>query len=175
MHIGDKLIKYFSPSIVFRKETPSRQRWAQGGMVRCTPFVNLHPPTLKKLYVMNADGKTLFRTFLSREFADENLNFIIKVNEYRECDLKERPKLAWKIYKTFIAIGSPHEVNLDTMSRRVTELAMITPHLSTFDAAQKRIKNMLENDAYKRFLDWKIYKDICKPPNVEKKEQETSL
>jgi Regulator of G protein signaling domain len=43
------------------------------------------------------------------------------------------------------------------MSRKVTDLSMITPHMSTFDASQKRVYNMLENDAYQRFLQWHIY------------------
>jgi hypothetical protein len=32
---------------------------------------------------------------------------------------------------------------------KVTELAMITPHVSTFDTAQRRILSLLQNDAYR--------------------------
>ena len=32
---------------------------------------------------------------------------------------------------------------------QVTELAMITPHVSTFDTAQRRIVSLLQNDAYR--------------------------
>lgn len=69
--------------------------------------------------------------------------------------------MAWKLYKTYIAIGAPHELNLDILSRKVTDLAMITPHVSTFDSAQKRVHHLLENDAYKRFLKWDIYLQLC--------------
>lgn len=71
--------------------------------------------------------------------------------------------MAWKLYKTYIAIGAPHELNLDILSRRVTDLAMITPHVSTFDSAQKRVFNLLENDAYRRFLQWDIYRELAAP------------
>ena len=39
---------------------------------------------------------------------------------------------------------------------------MITPHVSTFDAAQKRVLNLLENDAYVRFLKWDIYLELIR-------------
>jgi hypothetical protein len=48
------------------------------------------------------------------------------------------------------------------MSRKVTDLSMITPHVSTFDTSQKRIYNMLENDAYQRFLQWHIYLQLVR-------------
>ena len=74
---------------------------------------------------------------------------------------KKRQRFAWKLYTTYVAIGSPNELNLDILSRKVTDLAMITPHLSTFDAAQKRVYNLLQNDAYKRFLQWNVYLDLA--------------
>ncbi len=83
--------------------------------------------------------------------------------------------MAWKLYKTYIAIGAPHELNLDMMSRRVTDLAMITPHLTTFDAAQKRVLNLLENDAYMRFLAWDVYLRLVAPDDGEEPEADTKL
>lgn len=77
--------------------------------------------------------------------------------------------MAWKLYRTFIAIGAPHELNLDILSRKVTDLAMITPHVSTFDTAQKRILNLLENDAYRRFLMWNVYLDLVHTYDVHQK------
>ena len=110
-----------------------------------------------------ADGIALFRAFLQKEYAEENLDFVLKVTAYKECSPRKRQKMAWKLYKTYIAIGAPHELNLDILSRRVTDLAMITPHVSTFDSAQKRVFNLLENDAYRRFLQWDIYQQLAMP------------
>ena len=76
-------------------------------------------------------------------------------------NLQRRQKLAWDLYRDYIAVGAKHELNLDSMSRKVTTLAMITPHLTTFDTARGRIMNLLSNDAYIRFLSWEIYKELA--------------
>ena len=64
-------------------------------------------------------GTALFRAFLQREYAEENLDFVIKVERYREISAKKREREAWKMYRTYIAIGAPHELNLDILSRKV--------------------------------------------------------
>lgn len=63
-------------------------------------------------------GTALFRAFLQREYAEENLDFVIKVERYREISAKKREREAWKMYRTYIAIGAPHELNLDILSRK---------------------------------------------------------
>ena len=123
-------------------------------------------------------GTALFRAFLQREYAEENLDFILQVETYWEATPKKRGKEAWRIYRTYICIGSPHELNLDMLSRKVrsavarslrfsvlqvTDLAMITPHVSTFDTAQRRVVNLLSNDAYPRFLRWSVYLRLAYP------------
>ena len=40
---------------------------------------------------------------------------------------------------------------------------MITPHVSTFDTAQRRVVNLLQNDAYPRFLQWSVYLRLAYP------------
>ncbi len=43
------------------------------------------------------------------------------MRQYRDCDSpQKRQKMAWKMYKTYVAIGAPHELNLDILSRKVT-------------------------------------------------------
>jgi len=84
-------------------------------------------------------------------------------------NLARRQRMAWDLYRDYIAVGAKHELNLDSMSRKVTTLAMITPHLSTFDTARGRIMNLLSNDAYIRFLEWEIYRELvnqCKTPSA---------
>ena len=65
-------------------------------------------------------------------------------------------------------IGAPHELNLDMLSRKVTDLSMITPHISTFDAAQRRIYNLIQNDAYRRFLQWNVYLELAYPEEFDR-------
>ena len=40
---------------------------------------------------------------------------------------------------------------------------MITPHLSTFDTAQKRCKGLLLHGQYPRFLEWDVYRKLAYP------------
>ena len=42
-----------------------------------------------------------------------------RVERYREAAPKKREREAWKIYRTYISIGAPHELNLDILSRKV--------------------------------------------------------
>ena len=136
-------------------------------------------------------GTALFRAFLQREYAEENLDFILKVERYWEASPKKRGREAWKIYNNYISIGSPHELNLDMLSRKVssnlktsgtfgpqvTDLSMITPHVSTFDTAQRRVTNLLQNDAYPRFLRWSIYQRLAFPelyPDVNPSPRQSS-
>ena len=59
------------------------------------------------------------------------------------------------------------------MSRKVTTLAMITPHITTFDTARARIMNLLSNDAYMRFLNWSIYRELVH--KIEEVDDQTSV
>ena len=54
-----------------------------------------------------------------------------------------------------------HELNLDQMSRKVTTLAMKSPHLTMFDTARACIMNLLSNDAYMRFQSWSIFRELA--------------
>ena len=47
------------------------------------------------------------------------MDFVLKVERYREANSKKREREAWKLYRTYIAIGAPHELNLDILSRKV--------------------------------------------------------
>ena len=66
------------------------------------------------------------------------------------------------------AIGAP----LSKYSVRNQDLAIITPHISTFDSAHKRILNLLENDAYRRFLEWDVYKQLESESQQEQQQQQ---
>ena len=121
-----------------------------------------------------SDGTALFRAFLQREHAEENLDFILKVEKYKCTEnLQKRQRLAWDLYREYIAVGAKHELNLDSMSRKVTTLAMITPHITTFDTARARIMNLLSNDAYMRFLNWSIYRELVH--KIEEVDDQTSV
>ena len=74
--------------------------------------------SLDKL-LQSSYGTALFRAFLQKEYSEENLDFVLRVERYRESTPKKREREAWKIYRTYIAIGAHHELNLDILSRKV--------------------------------------------------------
>eukprot|EP00095_Tigriopus_kingsejongensis_P010660 snap_masked-scaffold627_size122700-processed-gene-0.20 protein:Tk10660 transcript:snap_masked-scaffold627_size122700-processed-gene-0.20-mRNA-1 annotation:"hypothetical protein AND_001302" len=84
-------------------------------------------PVLLTAFEGNNDGRALFRAFLQKEYAEENLDFVIKVGAYRTCSPRKRAKMAWKLYRTFIAIGAPHELNLDILSRKTLSESSVEP------------------------------------------------
>ena len=52
--------------------------------------------------------------------ANHTFHIIIAiVVRYWESTPKKREKEAWKIYRTYICIGAPKELNLDMLSRKV--------------------------------------------------------
>ena len=57
---------------------------------------------------------------------------------------------------TDLVMITPHMATFDITIlitiMKVTDLAMITPHVGTFDTAQRRVLNLLQNDAFPRFL-----------------------
>jgi regulator of G-protein signaling 3/regulator of G-protein signaling len=75
--------------------------------------------SLDKL-LQSSYGTALFRAFLQKEYAEENLDFVLRVERYRESLPKKRERDAWKIYRTYIVTGAPHELNLDILSRKVS-------------------------------------------------------
>ena len=74
------------------------------------------------------DGTALFRAFLQREHAEENLDFILKVDKYKNMDnLARRQRMAWDLYRDYITVGAKHELNLDSMSRKSKLILCLTP------------------------------------------------
>lgn len=113
------------------------------------------------------DGVALFRGFLKTEFSDENIEFWLACEDYKNTD--KEPKLqakAKKIYLEFVAIGSPREVNLDIELRMHTADNIANPTLDSFDRAQKRIQVLMEKDSYPRFLESDLYRNFCSSYNT---------
>ncbi|XP_077339144.1 regulator of G-protein signaling 3-like isoform X1 [Lithobates pipiens] len=111
-------------------------------------------------------GRALFRVFLQSEFSDENLDFWLACEEYRDTHphfiLNSRAR---KIHQHYIAFQSPKEINLDASTRELTEHNLLVPTRSTFDEAQRRIYGLMERDSYPRFLRSDLYQSMLHPPN----------
>lgn len=59
---------------------------------------------------VDTDGQALFRAFLRTEFSEENLEFWLACDEFRNCKEPKRSAKAKKIYMDFIATGAPKQV-----------------------------------------------------------------
>ncbi|XP_073404924.1 regulator of G-protein signaling 3-like isoform X2 [Dendrobates tinctorius] len=111
-------------------------------------------------------GRAVFRVFLQSEFSDENLDFWLACEDYKET----HPNFilhskARKIYQHYIAFQSPKEVNLDASTRELTEHNLLLPTRTAFDEAQRRIYGLMERDSYPRFLRSDLYQSMLHPPN----------
>ncbi|KAM4640575.1 regulator of G-protein signaling 3-like [Discoglossus pictus] len=111
-------------------------------------------------------GRTLFRVFLQSEYSEENLDFWLACEDYRDTHphfiLHSRAR---KIYQQYIAPQSSKEVNLDAGTRELTEHNLLMPTRSTYDEAQRRIFGLMERDSYPRFLRSELYQSLLHPPN----------
>jgi hypothetical protein len=63
-----------------------------------------------------ADGAALYRAFLLREFSNENLEFWLACEEYKNSKPQKLSARAQKIYNDFVAVQATKEVCLSTTS-----------------------------------------------------------
>uniref|UniRef100_A0A3Q2P3I2 Regulator of G-protein signaling 8 n=1 Tax=Fundulus heteroclitus TaxID=8078 RepID=A0A3Q2P3I2_FUNHE len=106
-------------------------------------------------------GLAAFRTFLKSEFSDENIEFWMACEEYKK--IKSSTKLlskANKIFKEFIEVQSPREVNIDYRTREKTKQILSEPTPGSLNEVQGKIYSLMEKDSYPRFLRSKMYQDI---------------
>ncbi|XP_077450826.1 regulator of G-protein signaling 4 [Stigmatopora argus] len=112
-------------------------------------------------YVMNSEmGRTMFTSFLSSEFSQENMDFWIACEDFKNtstCKLEKKAKL---IYQQYVSTDSPNEVNLDAVTRKETMQNILCVSHSCFEVAQRRIYLLMEKDSYKRFLHSKLMHNL---------------
>uniref|UniRef100_A0A672F9T5 Regulator of G-protein signaling 8 n=1 Tax=Salarias fasciatus TaxID=181472 RepID=A0A672F9T5_SALFA len=107
------------------------------------------------------DGLAAFRTFLKTEFSDENIEFWMACEDYKK--IKSSTKLvskANKIFKEFIDVQAPREINIDYRTREKTKQSLADPTPTSLNEAQAKIYSLMEKDSYPRFLRSKMYQDI---------------
>ncbi|XP_010606279.1 regulator of G-protein signaling 18 [Fukomys damarensis] len=121
------------------------------------------------------DGLDAFTRFLKTEFSEENIEFWIACEDFKKS--KEPQQLIVKaksIYKNFIQNDAPKEVNLDFCTKEIIAKSITDPTLHSFDAAQSRVYQLMEQDSYMRFLKSDIYLDLIegrpkRPTNLRRR------
>ncbi|XP_067876892.1 regulator of G-protein signaling 8-like isoform X2 [Heterodontus francisci] len=108
-------------------------------------------------------GVAAFRAFLRSEFSEENIDFWLACEEYKNTKIGSKLTLkAQKIYDEFVKVQAPKEVNLDSHSRESVHNNVTKPSRSCFEPAQKRIYGLMEKDSFPRFLKSKFYLGLVK-------------
>ncbi|XP_066048068.1 regulator of G-protein signaling 18 isoform X3 [Chamaea fasciata] len=106
-------------------------------------------------------GLDAFTKFLKTEFSEENIEFWIACEDYKNSksahELLPKAKI---IFKTFIQKDAPKEVNLDFHTKEATSQSIGQPLRSTFDAAQSTVYRLMEQDSYPRFLSSALYRSL---------------
>lgn len=121
------------------------------------------------------DGLDAFTRFLKTEFSEENIEFWIACEEFKKNKEPQQISLKAKaIYEKFIQTDAPQEVNLDFHTKDVITKSITHPTLHSFDAAQSRVYQLMEQDSYTRFLKSDIYLDLLegrpkRPTNLRRR------
>ncbi|XP_017566922.1 regulator of G-protein signaling 1 [Pygocentrus nattereri] len=103
-------------------------------------------------------GVSVFGAFLRSEYSEENLQFYLACEQYRQSSntfsLQRRAK---EIIATYIQPGAPREINLDSKTRDLTLQLLKAPSHNSLIHAQRRIRSLLDTDCYPRFLQSNVY------------------
>lgn len=110
-------------------------------------------------------GVAVFRAFLRSEFSEENLDFWLACEKFRQTRTQSKMAArAKKIFSQFISTQACKEVNLDSWTREATQQNLQNPGgltTSCFLLAQSRIYSLMEKDCYPRFLRSALYVDLA--------------
>ncbi|XP_028390915.1 regulator of G-protein signaling 12-like isoform X2 [Dendronephthya gigantea] len=128
-------------------------------------------------------GLDVFRSFLKKEFSEENLIFWLACEKFKTLeDEKELTSKAKEIYEEHLKPCASLPVNVDSTAIKDVEGNLETPSSELFSSLQYQVYTLMKFDSYARFLKSELYRQcvVCemegKPLPVvsqeEKKEEE---
>nr|XP_002126323.1 uncharacterized protein LOC100178527 isoform X2 [Ciona intestinalis] len=109
------------------------------------------PSSSLALLLTRKDEVASFRSFLQSEFSEENLNFWLECENYKQTKQNKIRKTAVKIYEQYLAVGSSNEINVDARTRDTVKANLSNPNIEIFNQAQTRIFKLMESDSFRRF------------------------
>ena len=107
----------------------------------------------------NPEGRQVFKDFLTKEHAEENLLFWEAVQVFRALKEEQLNEFAVDLFDQFVSVTATTQVSLDSANRRKVEATVEelrkeqkrTPARSLFDDAEHHIYKLLESDSWRRF------------------------
>ncbi|XP_041033184.1 regulator of G-protein signaling 16-like [Carcharodon carcharias] len=109
----------------------------------------------------NKRGVAAFRSFLRSEFSEENIDFWLACEEYKNTKTGSKLTLkAQKIYDEFVRVQAPKEVNLDSLTREIVTRNLSDLTSSCFEVAQERTYSLMEKDSFPRFLKSNVFLEL---------------
>lgn len=140
------LVLHLKKNRSYRPTADDVQQWAQ---------------SLDKL-LSHKYGKTVFRIFLKSEFCEENIEFWLACEDFRNITShKELASKAAGMHEEFIKDEAPKEINLDFHTKNAIYQNLLEPTATSFLAAQRKVYSLMENNSYPRFIDSDLYKELC--------------
>ncbi|XP_061550178.1 regulator of G-protein signaling 13-like [Phycodurus eques] len=152
-----------------KKQAPVREaslksrlqcRSFQGSSTRGLCFEDLSQwsHSLEKL-IASKYGTKIFQAFLKSEYSDENMEFWLVCEEYKEIRSSFRMKSkAKQIFQHYVQAEAPREINIDHKTRELIRRNMKTGGARCFDEAQRIVYGLMERDSYPRFLKSDVYR-----------------
>ncbi|XP_019741000.1 regulator of G-protein signaling 3-like [Hippocampus comes] len=116
-----------------------------------------------KALLANQYGLAVFRHFLRSEYSEENLDFWLAVEKFKQtCPLNKMPDRANKIYEEFISCSASRQINVDSNIRELTQRSLrLGAETTSFQLAQDQIFSLMEADSYPRFLRSRLYAQLA--------------
>ncbi|XP_028313670.1 regulator of G-protein signaling 3-like isoform X3 [Gouania willdenowi] len=116
----------------------------------------------------NQYGVAVFRYFLRSEFSEENLDFWLAVEGFKQTRPLKMEAHGQRIYREFISADAPRQVNVDSFVRESTNQSVrhgVGP--TSFDQAQEQVFNLMMSDSYPRFLKSHLYTTLTNQSTVD--------
>ncbi|XP_038614052.1 regulator of G-protein signaling 2 [Tachyglossus aculeatus] len=119
-------------------------------------------------------GLAAFRAFLKSEFCEENIEFWLACEDFKNTKSPQKmTSKAKKIYTDFIEKEAPKEINIDFQTKTLIAQSIQEASSGCFTTAQKRVYSLMENNAYPRFLESEFYQDLCRTSRMSREPQGT--
>ncbi|XP_055077400.1 regulator of G-protein signaling 8-like isoform X2 [Periophthalmus magnuspinnatus] len=103
----------------------------------------------------------VFEEYLRSEYSEENLLFYLDCEAFRSLPPEsDRTAAARRIYREFVAIGAPRQININCVTRAEIRASLSDPGPDCFSSAQRRVHSLMAQDSYPRFLKSPVYQAL---------------